>query len=270
LPKDLWSVHGNPTQRHQVRRSLYVNARDAMPQGGKLSFIADNVELTEAEAKTIPEGTPGEFVSLLVSDSGTGMPPEVLAKIFEPFFTTKGEGRGTGIGLATVMRLVKSHGGFLRVESEPGQGTSFEIFLPRAVMLAPVAESTRAVELPRGRGELILVADDERAIRELVVSELATFGYRVLAAADGTEAVQLFREHAGEVRLLLTDGEMPVLDGPRAIAEIRSLRADLPVILASGEAAGGEASAERGVTRLRKPYSLDEVLKLIREKLDGE
>ncbi|TAL06033.1 MAG: CHASE2 domain-containing protein, partial [Verrucomicrobia bacterium] len=267
LPKDLWPVRGNPTQLHQVLLNLCVNARDAMPEGGKLSFVADNVELTEAEAGTIPAGAPGEFVSLLVSDSGTGMPPEVLAKIFEPFFTTKGEGRGTGIGLATVMRLVKSHGGFLRVESEPGQGTSFEIFLPRAVTLAPVAQSTRAVELPRGRGELILVADDERAIRELLVSELGSFGYRVLAAQDGAEAVQLFREHAGEVRLLLTDGEMPVLDGPRAIAEIRSLRADLPVVLASGEADDGEASDRHGIARLRKPFSLDEVLKLIREKL---
>ena len=236
LPGDLWAVRGNPTQLHQVLLNLCVNARDAMPDGGKLSLVADNVELTAAELAQFSANSPDpRFVSLLVSDTGTGMPPEVRAKIFEPFFSTKGEGRGTGIGLSTVMRLVKSHGGFLRVESEPGQGTSFEVFLPRATEARAVEAAAVATELPRGHGELILVADDEKAIRELVTSELTAFGYRVLAATNGAEAVALFRQHAGEVRLFITDQAMPVMDGSHAIAELRQLKPGLPVILTSGE-----------------------------------
>ncbi len=265
LPDDLWPVLGNPTQLHQVLLNLSVNARDAMPEGGKLSIVADNVELTEAEAVAIPEGKPGEFVSLLVSDTGTGMPPEVRAKIFEPFFTTKGEGegKGTGIGLATVLRIVRAHGGFLRVESEAGQGTAFEVFLPRAPEAVPV-EAIEAVKgLPRGAGELLLVADDEKAIRELVAAELTAFGYRVLTATNGAEAVAQFRQHAGEVRLFITDSAMPVMDGHQAVAELRKLKPGLPVILTSGEA---DAAKTDGVV-VSKPFALEELLTAIQRIL---
>ena len=264
LPGDLWSVRGNPTQMHQVLLNLCVNARDAMPDGGNLSFVADNVELTVAEASTIPEGKPGEFVSLLVSDTGTGMPPEVRAKIFEPFFTTRGVGRGTGIGLATVLRIGKSHGGFMRVESETEQGTSFEVFLPRDVEAAAVSTATTATELQRGHGELILVADDEIAIRELVAAELGAFGYRVLKAADGAEAVAMFRRHADEVCLFITDGAMPVMSGAQAIAELRKLKPGLPVLLTSGE-----QGAERfdDVVAVNKPFAFEELLVAIQRGL---
>ena len=296
LPGDLWPVRGNPTQLHQVLLNLCVNARDAMPDGGKLSLVADNVELSAEELKEFQDGEhstfniqrptskeSGEatttsaldvecsmlnvssrsFVSLLVSDTGTGMPPEVRAKIFEPFFSTKGEGRGTGIGLATVMRIVKSHGGFLRVESEPGQGTSFEVFLPRAVEI-PAAAAAQSAELPRGHGELILIADDEKAIRELVASELTSFGYRVLAAANGVEAVALFRQHAGEVRLFITDQTMPVMDGSHAIAELRRLQPGLPVILTSGEVMADQLE---GIVQVGKPFALEELLVAIQSSL---
>ena len=257
LPGDLWPVRGNSTQLHQVLLNLSVNARDAMPEGGKLSFVADNVVLTETEATAIPEGKPGEFVSLLVSDTGTGMPPEVRAKMFEPFFTTKGE--GTGIGLSTVLRIVKAHGGFLRVESEAGEGTAFEVFLPRAPQVG-AGEAALAVEkLPRGAGELILVADDEKAIRELVAAELTAFGYRVLTATDGAEAIAQFRQHAGEVRLFITDSAMPVMDGHLAIAELRKLKPGLPVILTSGEADADKA----GAVVVNKPFALEELLTAI-------
>ena len=266
LPGDLWAVRGNPTQLHQVLLNLCVNARDAMPDGGKLSLVADNVELTPGElaqfSANLPDPNPqtpaAKFISLLVSDTGTGMPPEVRAKIFEPFFSTKGEGRGTGIGLSTVMRLVKSHGGFLRVESEPGQGTSVEIFLPRATEPQAVEASSAARELPRGHGELILVAEDEKAIRELVTSELISFGYRVLAATNGAEAVALFRLHADAVRLFITDQAMPVMDGTHAIAELRRLKPELPVIFTSGEAAA--ADQIKGVRLVSKPFALEELL----------
>ncbi len=263
LPDDLWQVLGNSTQLHQVLLNLSVNARDAMPEGGRLSFVADNVKLTEAEAATIPAGQPGEFVSLLVSDTGTGMPPEVRAKMFEPFFTTKGEGQGTGIGLSTVLRIVKAHGGFLRAESEAGQGTAFEVFLPRATEVVAVETAGPVEKLPRGAGELILVADDEKAIRELVAAELTAFGYRVLTATNGVEAVVQFRAHVEEVRLFITDSAMPVMDGNQAVAELRKLKPGLPVILTSGEL---DADKADGVV-VNKPFALEELLGAIHKIL---
>ncbi len=257
VPRDLWPAQGNLTQLHQVLLNLCVNARDAMPDGGKLSFVADNVELTEAEAADIPEAKAGKYISVSVSDTGTGMPPEVKAKIFEPFFTTKGEGKGTGIGLATVVRILKSHGGFLRLESEVGHGTTFEVFIPCAPEFVATAVKSAEADLPRGNGELILIADDEQAICELVAAELQEFGYRVITAANGAEAVTLFKQHSREVRLFITDNSMPAMSGPQAIAEIRKLRADLPAILSSGE-----ASAEKllDVVELNKPFALADLL----------
>jgi CheY-like chemotaxis protein len=231
-----------------------------MPDGGQLSFVADNVELSQTEAAAIPEGRPGHYVSLLVSDTGTGMSPEVRARIFEPFFTTKGEGRGTGIGLSTVLRIVKTHAGFLRVESELGQGTTFEIFLPRAPETAAPSAPINIAELPRGNGETILVVDDEQAIRDLVSEGLAAHGYHVFTAANGEEALQMLRKQGAGIRLLFTDSAMPVMDGPRLIAEARKLDLDLPVILASGESKIENGESNRGILLLSKPFSLEEIL----------
>jgi CheY-like chemotaxis protein len=256
LPPDLWPVRGNPTQLYQVLLNLCVNARDAMPNGGKLSFAADNVELPASEAETIPNGRPGKFVSLLVSDTGTGVSPEIREKIFEPFFTTKSEGKGTGIGLSTVLRIMKAHEGFLRVESEPGQGTMFDIFLPIASEAAPVTEkATRKLE--RGKGELLLIADDESAIRELLKAEFDSAGYRVLAAADGEEALALFRKNLGEVRLLITDGEMPKMDGRAVIAAIRKFKPGLPVILTS---AASDPDSMTNIYQVAKPFAFEDIL----------
>jgi nitrogen-specific signal transduction histidine kinase len=263
LPGDLWAVRGNPTQLHQVLLNLCVNARDAMPSGGKLSLIADNIELGADEAAEIANGRAGEFVSLLVSDTGTGMPPEVRAKIFEPFFTTKGEGRGTGIGLSTVLRIVKTHEGFLRVESEPGEGTTFEVFLPRATESESKGEKL-AIEPLRGNGETILVADDEQAIRDLLTAELRSAGYHVLAASNGVEAVALFREHAKDVRLFITDNAMPVMNGLEAAAALRRIKPNLPVILTSGDAPGQDAN---GFSVVNKPFSLEDILASIQQNL---
>ncbi len=260
VPIDLWPVRGNSTQLHQVLLNLCVNARDAMPQGGRLSFAADNVELQESEAAKIRDGKAGAYVSLLVSDTGAGMSPEVQARIFEPFFTTKSEGVGTGIGLSTVQRIVKGHGGFLKVESEPALGTTFEIFLPCALDAAGVSAVSTGIDIPRGAGELILVADDEQAVRDLVREGLIAHGYRVLAVANGDEALKLFRQHADEIQLFLTDSSMPVMDGMGAINEIRKLKAGLPVILASGEAPSEDALRKDDFRILSKPFSLEDVL----------
>lgn len=262
LAGDLWLVKGNPTQLHQVLLNLCVNARDAMPKGGRLSFAADNVKLDAAEAAMIAEARPGEFVSLLVSDTGEGMTPEIRARIFEPFFTTKPEGSGTGIGLATVARIVNSHQGFMRVESEQGEGTTFEVFLPRAQQAETAGPAPSIpVELPRGNGELILVAEDERAIRDLIEEGLTAQGYRVVTAAQGEEALALFRQHAAEVRLFLTDNAMPTMDGPQAIAQVRKWAPELPIILTSGEAQTDQNG--EGVEVLAKPFSLEELVRAV-------
>jgi PAS domain S-box-containing protein len=263
LPGDLWAVRGNPTQLHQVLLNLCVNARDAMPKGGRLSFAADNVELNPEQATKIPDARPGEFISLLVSDTGTGMPPEIVARIFEPFFTTKGEGRGTGIGLSTVSRIVKSHGGFLAVESEPGQGTTFEIFLPRELQSSPAASSVQAPSAVRGNGELILVVDDEIAVRDLVAQGLELHGYRALSAADGANAVQVFGKNIKQVRLVITDFAMPVMDGLQLIETLRRRQPTLPAILVSAE----EQSQPNGIRILRKPFSLEEVINAVNQSL---
>ena len=264
VPGDLWPVHGNLTQLHQVLLNLCVNARDAMPEGGKLSFVADNVELDAAGAAAIPGGRAGGFVSLAISDTGTGMPPEVRAKIFEPFFTTQGEGKGTGIGLATVLRIVKAHDGFLQVESEPGQGTTFEVFLPRAEAMEPAVMPATEAELPRGNGELLLIADDEQVIRELMTAELTAFGYRVVVAGNGAEAVTLFKQHAAEVKLFITDNSMPVMDGLQAVGELRRISATLPVILTSGETS---TPLPEGVGVLNKPFTLEDLMRAVRRSL---
>ncbi len=258
LPADLWPVRGNPTQLHQVLLNLCVNARDAMPSGGRLSFAADNVELGLDEAAGIPEGKPGAYVSLLVSDTGSGMPPEVRARIFEPFFTTKGEGRGTGIGLATVIRIVQAHGGFLRVESEPGQGTTFEVFLPRAVEdeVAVIAAPKAVV---RGNGELVLAVDDEHAICELIEVGLGANGYRVLTAADGAEALRVFGRNSCDVKLIITDAAMPGMDGLALVRQLRAQRPDLRIIVASGEPVTIDPNEAGAIGFLQKPFTLDEL-----------
>jgi PAS domain S-box-containing protein len=271
--QDLWPVRGNSTELHQILLNLCVNARDAMGEGGTVSLAVDNVELTAKEAAEIPEARPGQFVLLLVSDTGAGIPPEVRARIFEPFFTTKADGRGTGIGLATVLRIVKSHGGFLRLESEPGQGTTFEIFLPKAVEVPAGAETatpvitSEAENIPRGHGEVILIADDERAIRDLLADSLVEQGYRVLTAANGEEAIKLFQTHGSEIRLLITDNAMPVMDGPRVIHRLRELRPDLPVILATGENRVDAIDRHANVEVVGKPFSLEEMLNSINRAL---
>lgn len=263
LPDDLWPVRGNPTQLHQVLLNLCVNARDAMPQGGRLSFAADNVTLNPADAARFPEGKTGEYVSLMVSDTGMGIPPEIQARIFEPFFTTKTEARGTGIGLATVLRIVRSHGGFVGVDSEPGQGTSFEVLLPRAAPKIPSAPAATRGSVPRGNNELILAVDDENAVRDLVREGLEMQGYRTLVAADGAEALVLFEQNRGGIKLLLTDAAMPGMDGTKLAAALRQRAPGLPVILASAEdqADGGD------FLLLRKPFSLDDLLAAVHRAL---
>ena len=262
---DLWSVRGNATQLHQVLLNLCVNARDSMLEGGSLSLAADNVELTGAEAHALPAARPGAFVVLIVSDTGHGIPAEILPVIFEPFFTTKAEGQGTGLGLSTTARIVKAHGGFMAVQSRPGEGATFEVYLPRFSETVPETAPDEADSSPRGHGELILVADDDEAVRELLRHCLEEHGYRVLMAGNGAEAVSLFKKHSSETSLVISDQSMPVMDGSKAVAAIREMRDNIPVVILSGEGGLSEVGAvlDPLVFRLPKPVALDTLLRVV-------
>jgi two-component system, cell cycle sensor histidine kinase and response regulator CckA len=231
--KDLHPVLGDPTELYQVLLNLCVNARDAMPNGGTLSLTAANVHLDETAARQHRDVPPGRYVVITAADTGCGIPPELRERVFEPFFTTKVPGKGTGLGLATVRDIVTSHGGFIHLYSEVGAGTQFKIYLPAVLGEETAADTTRTT-LPAGHGELVLVVDDEAAVREIVKATLEGYGYRVVTAGDGTEAVARFVEHLKEVQLLLTDMQMPHMDGAATIRALRNIQPGLRVIAASG------------------------------------
>jgi CheY-like chemotaxis protein len=234
VPKDLWTVQANPTQVHQVLMNLCVNARDAMPDGGKLIISAKNVTLTEADANVDPQAKPGRYVLLAVRDTGHGIPPEILQRIFEPFFTTKPPGRGTGLGLPTVLGIVKNHGGFATVDSAPGRGSTFKVYLPAAESPKIRKREKAVVPMPRGKGELILLVDDEPSIREAATSLFERHGYRVLTASNGEEGTRVFVEHRTAIQLVLTDIMMPVMSGIEFVRSLRLLEPDMSVIALTG------------------------------------
>jgi PAS domain S-box-containing protein len=233
-PNDLWPIRANPTQIHQVLLNLCVNARDAMPQGGRLTLRAHNRLLTPAEALAIPGAYPGPFVVLEVSDTGTGIPPEVLPRIWEPFFTTKQSGKGTGLGLSTVRGIVEAHHGFIELETAPDRGSTFRIHLPAAETDQPADATQAPAPIPRGSGQLILLVDDEPTNRDAAHATLARYGYRVLAAASGTEAVSLFIPRSDEIQLLITDLHMPNLDGASVTRILQRIKPGLKVLALSG------------------------------------
>jgi len=272
VASDLWPVLGNATQLHQALLNLCVNARDAMPKGGKLTLAVDNVELSAADTKDIPNSTPGAYVMLLVSDTGTGIPPEVLPRIFEAFFTTKDPGKGTGLGLSTTFRIAHNHGGFISVKSDVGTGTTFEIYLPRAE--PALAEQPAApVEPPSrnlGHGELVLFIDDDRSVREMVAPTLVDHGYRVLTAANGAEALTLLGQHGRELRLVLTDIDMPVMDGLELLGIMRSRFPEVGVVLMSGTLDPRNTPPPAGtVGFLTKPFRLEELITVIARALEA-
>lgn len=262
-PSDLWTVSGNSTQLHQVLLNLALNARDAMPQGGTLRLTAENAHLDEQNAGLNPEAQAGPYVILRVVDTGQGIAPEIRHRIFDPFFTTKEPGKGTGLGLSTVLGIVKSHKGFMRVLSEAGQGTTFEVYLPAT----RIAEARSAESEPMtgllGRGELILVVDDEAPICQMTQTILESRGYRAVTARNGAEALALYALRRDEVQVVLTDVMMPVMDGLALIRALRQLNPALKIIAASGLTSGGnqEELESLGVaTFLTKPYVAEHLL----------
>lgn len=270
IPNDLWIISADATQMHQVLMNLCVNARDAMPEGGSLAIKAENVFVDENYARMHIEAQPGRFVMVSVSDTGPGMSPEVQSRIFEPFFTTKEMTKGTGLGLSTALTIVKSHGGFINVYSELHKGSQFTIYLPALDTPGSVDSAALQTDLPLGHGELILVVDDEESIREITRGTLETFGYTVLTASDGTEALALYADKKNEIAVVLTDMVMPFMDGPATIRALQRMNPNVRIIAASGLGAGqraGEGALEGVAVFLSKPYTAEKLLKTLAQVL---
>lgn len=270
IPNDLWMISADATQMHQVLMNLCVNARDAMTEGGAISIKAENSFVDENYARMHIDAKAGRFVVVTVSDNGPGMSPEVQSRIFEPFFTTKEMTKGTGLGLSTALTIVKSHGGFINVYSEPHKGSQFTIYIPAIEVPGEVEERPLQSNLPTGNGELILVVDDESSIREITRGTLETFGYNVLTAADGTEALAIYADQKSEIAVVLTDMVMPFMDGPATIRALHRMNPEVKIIAASGLAAAhkpGEGSLEGVQIFLNKPYTAEKLLNALSQLL---
>ncbi|MBS0619560.1 MAG: PAS domain S-box protein [Spirochaetes bacterium] len=270
VPHDVWQIRGDETLLHQVLMNLVVNARDAMPDGGQLLIEAENQPLDAQYVGMLPDISPGNFVILRVEDSGIGMAPSVIEKIFEPFFTTKGVTEGTGLGLSTSIRIVKAHGGIIRIYSEPKKGSRFDVYLPSWKSEEKNAIDQILMTAPRGNGENILVIDDEASIRNVTQQTLEAYGYRVVTAPDGAEAVALYAAQQDTIHLILTDMMMPVLDGLATIQVIRKMNATIPIIAVSGlEANGRLARLSLFDVKffLPKPYSAETLLQTVHQAL---
>jgi two-component system, cell cycle sensor histidine kinase and response regulator CckA len=271
LAQDLWPVLADPGQLEQVLVNLAVNARDAMPDGGTLSVTTANVVVDPGAVPARPEIEPGRYVRIRVSDTGTGIPPEIVERVFEPFFTTKPKGHGSGLGLATVYGIVTQVDGHVWVESVPGAGTTFTVLLPATdqIMTGPEEEAVPR-ERTRG-GETVLVVEDEDALREVTRRILARNGYEVLTAANGPEAIKVVEHTDRHIDLLLTDVIMPHMLGKELAGRMRELRPGLRVLYMSGYAQpvlASQGTLDPGVTLVEKPFSETTLLEHVREVLD--
>jgi two-component system cell cycle sensor histidine kinase/response regulator CckA len=274
----LWPILGDATQVHQALMNLCINARDAMPDGGILELRAANSngeESTRApfaavQTWTAPNSRPGPHVRLSVVDTGTGISPETLDKIFEPFFTTKAIGKGTGLGLSTVLGIVRSHGGFVRVVSNLGSGSTFELYFPAAPAATESASRKIEVDLLRGNGQRILIVDDEQAVRDVAVRILGGFGYRAIAASTGHEAVRQFNWERGSIDAVITDMAMPGMDGPALVKVLRQIEPGVRIMGMSGhgENAGGDTASPWSLpVFIAKPFTVERLLTAVHELL---
>ena len=264
IPQNLWTVSGDTTQLHQVLMNLCVNARDAMPNGGKLSIAAENMVVDENYAQMDLDAREGSYIVINVTDTGVGIRPEILDRIFEPFFTTKELGKGTGLGLSTVLGIVKSHGGFIQVFSEVGRGSQFKIYLPAQQIKEYQEEAD--LEFPHGNGELILVVDDEDSIRNVTKTSLETHNYKAITAKDGIEAIALYAEHRDEISIVLTDMIMPSMDGITTIRTLQKINPTVKIIAVSGLATTEKLNAVTNIgvqAFLAKPYTAKQLLQTI-------
>jgi len=259
-------------QLEQVLMNLATNARDAMPEGGAFTVLAEQVNLNEDFTAAHGYGKPGAYAMITASDTGKGMNEDTRKRIFEPFFTTKEIGKGTGLGLAVVYGIIKQHEGFINVYSEPGKGTTFRIYLPIVVSTAREETATRREEAPARGTETVLLAEDDGSLRKLSRTVLTEFGYAVIEAVDGEDAVRKFRENKDVIHILLFDLVMPKMNGKEAYGEIRKIQPDMKVIFSSGYAPDivrQKASLEDGAHLIYKPMSPMALLRKLRSVLDG-
>jgi PAS domain S-box-containing protein len=272
LPRDLWMIPGDATQLHQILLNLCVNSRDAMPNGGNLHLAAKNVVFGREEIALHPEANPGPHVEISVRDTGGGIPEDVLPRIFEPFFTTKEQGKGTGLGLATVRGLVKSHAGTLSVESRPGQGTKFLIYLPASPHGTAALDEKKNVEIKRGNGEAILVVDDELAVRSIAARTLEANGYRVFLAEDGSDGLTLLMQRPGEIDVVITDVVMEQVNGLRLAETLRRRSPNVPIIVSSGQYTAEQRAVFQKLAVeafLDKPYRPEQLLQTVSSVIVG-
>ncbi len=269
-PNNVWPITGDPTQLNQVLLNLCVNARDAMPDGGRLSVMVRNRTVTPADATLHPEVAPGRYVRIDVSDTGCGMSPQVIERIFEPFFTTKEMSKGTGLGLSTALGIIRSHGGFIHVKSAINDGCVFTLHLPASLETTP-PDSTfngAAETMPRGNGELVLVVDDEALIRDVTKQTLESFGYRVVTAEDGAHAMGVYALHRADIAVVLTDMMMPFMNGSALIAALIRLDPFIRIIAASGLNTHSDVM-NAGVRHfLAKPYTANALLSALKTALE--
>jgi CheY-like chemotaxis protein len=273
LARDLRPINGDSYQIEQVLLNLANNANDAMPDGGKLSIATSNASLDQEYANTHLEASPGDYVLLTVSDTGEGMDDETLEHIFEPFYTTKGVGKGTGLGLASVYGIVKSHGGHITCHSEQGKGATFKIYYPSLKPESlPVEAEKPDFDVMPGGSETILLVDDEETIRDLGQQILADLGYKVLVAQTGEEALDIFREQGPEIDLTVLDISMPGMGGHKCLQELLKIDPKAKVIIATGYSRSGrlKGTLDSGAAGyIAKPFRQRDLLHTIRSVLDA-
>ncbi|HEY9248597.1 MAG TPA: ATP-binding protein, partial [Rariglobus sp.] len=272
LAADLPRIEADTGMIEQVLMNLVVNARDAMPSGGRVVIGTCVREIGAAEVKTSPGKRAGTFVCLSVEDTGSGIAPEIIPRIFEPFFTTKGLGQGTGLGLAMVFGIVENHQGWLQIESRVGEGSRFHVFFPATAALPPVLDPV-SPDVSAGRGsETILLVEDDAQVRELTLTVLRSYGYEVLTASTGVEAIELWRANEERIRLLLTDVVMPdTMTGLELAQVLRAAKTSLKVICMSGyhqTALGQKMSVDSSMVFVQKPCLPQTLARVVRETLD--
>lgn len=271
LDSRLGAILADPGYIEQIVMNLAVNSRDAMPDGGKLLIETANVQLEDSSARLHGDIKPGSWVMLAVSDTGCGMDEETQAHIFEPFFTTKPQGQGTGLGLSTVFGIVHQTGGFIQVHSDPGKGTTFRVYFPRAERGNNRAVQSSRAAIPTGT-ETVLIVEDEDAVRALMISVLKRAGYSPLEARNGTEALRLCENHEDPIHLVISDMVMPEINGPALVKQLKALRPEIKVLFVSGYAANamGEDAVSNSQTHfLQKPFTAAGLARKVRESIDG-
>jgi CheY-like chemotaxis protein len=259
-----WPVSGIPTQIYQVLMNLCVNARDAMPKGGAITLSMENISIDAAMAQATPDAKPGNYVCIEVADTGMGIPPEQMEKLFRPFFTTKAPGKGTGLGLSTSLGIIKNHGGFMTVTSKMGEGTKFRVHLPASAEAQP---SPSKSSLPRGHGEGVLVVDEETIAQVVARNALENYGYKVLAAANGLEAITSLSENRNLVDVVMIDISMPRTGGAATAIALRKIKPEIKIVVCGRSKKSAEEIKERAQINgfIPKPLTLELLLATVHQ-----